>query len=49
MSGEVLQAALSIPVAFLPDGDAFHIVAVMGYRDEHNLFVAPYGSCLGSD
>ncbi len=48
MSGEVLQAALSIPVAFVPDGDAFQIVAVMGYRDEHNLFVAPDGRWLGS-
>ena len=43
---ELFQAALALPIAFIPQEDIFSCVAVVGTRDGECLYVAPDGRWL---
>ena len=44
---ELFQAALALPVAFIPQDGDFSCVAVVGTRDGESLYVSPEGHWLG--
>lgn len=46
-ASELAAAALAFPMAFLPEGEGFTPVALLGLRPQENLFVAPDGRWLG--
>lgn len=46
--GELSVLALSFTIAFVPQGDGFVPVAVLGLESEKNLYVAPDGRWLGN-
>lgn len=46
--GELALLALSFPIAFVPHGEEFVPVAVVGLEPEKNLFVSPDGRWLGN-
>jgi hypothetical protein len=46
-AAEVVTAALSLPIAFLHQGDGWQLVAVLGLLPGQNLFIAPDGHWSG--
>ena len=44
---ELFQAALALPLAFVPQAGGFSCMAVVGTRDGEGLYVAPDGRWLG--
>ncbi|MDP1607472.1 MAG: SapC family protein [Rhodocyclaceae bacterium] len=43
---ELQKAILSLPIAFVPQGERYLLVAVLGLADGKNLFIAPDGRWL---
>lgn len=48
VAAELPKAVMSLPVAFIEQGESVLPVAVLSYQPEQNLFVAPDGRWLGS-
>lgn len=48
VASEAPAAALTMPVAFLKQGDAYQLIGLMGLVSQQNLFVSETGAWLGS-